>query len=423
MKVSHLIPPVAALALVGAWNSFQLRSISALEKDGTILRGKISTAVASGNLPGDSPGRSKPTSSAPKSANTSTDWKELSARLIEAETSGEKSQLLAMIDFKKRLSEMTKEEMIAALDEIDGLDLTDDQRRMLEEAIIDPLIKADPEYALNRFADQIEADSNGIGWQLSTALCDWAKKDLAGATAWFDRQIAEGNFESKTLDGKSDMRVKFESALLETLLSTDLDAARSRLAAIPEEQRREVLEQLPFPDLGAPDQKAYADLVRDLVPSDERAGSFANIATQLIENGGSYDKVTAFLDSVQATPAERIASAIQTANSQLSSIALEGNVTRADVDRLREWLTRQAPGQMDSITGKAIAEAAQDDGKFQFSEASQLALQYQKSSGNDDVLVSFLESYSARSNIEEAIHLADMISDPKRREAILKHLK
>ncbi len=50
-------------------------------------------------------------------------------------------------------------------------------------------------------------------------------------------------------------------------------------------------------------------------------------------------------------------------------------------------------------------------------------LDYQKSSGNDQVIISFLESYAARSNIEEAEHLADMISDPARRAEVLKQLK
>jgi hypothetical protein len=39
------------------------------------------------------------------------------------------------------------------------------------------------------------------------------------------------------------------------------------------------------------------------------------------------------------------------------------------------------------------------------------------------VLVSFLQSYSARSNLEGALHLAEMISDEQRRAQILRQLK
>ena len=86
-------------------------------------------------------------------------------------------------------------------------------------------------------------------------------------------------------------------------------------------------------------------------------------------------------------------------------------------------MDKQAPGQTDSITGKALAEAAQEGGKFDYDAASQLVLQYQGSTGRDDVLIAFLEGYSAHSNLEEARALAEMIADPKQREQILGQLK
>ena len=100
-----------------------------------------------------------------------------------------------------------------------------------------------------------------------------------------------------------------------------------------------------------------------------------------------------------------------------------GNITTEMIEPFREWLNRQAPGQTDSITGRALAEAAQNGGEFTFTEASQLILHYQQTSGSDDVLVSFLEGFSAHSNLEEAKVLADMISDEKRRQEILNQLK
>ncbi len=422
LKATHLIPPVAALVLVGAWNAVQLRSISSLENNAGFLREKISTALAAGNLPAASSSTDRPNKGAAATGKQPHDWKELSARLLEMQNGGSRSDLRAGISFQQELAGMTKEEMTAALDEIAGLDLSAEARETLESLIIAPLIREDPQLALERFSDRIGSESSAIGWQLSTALRDWAKKDLAGATAWFDRQIAEGKFDSKSLDGRGEERTRFEAALMQSLLSSDPNAASQRLADIPEDQRREVLEQIAFPELGPQDQRTYAELVRQLVPQDERAGSFAHIASELVDDSG-YGKVSNFLDAVQATPAERAAAASQTAESRLQLLGLEGNVTRADVDSLREWLTRQAPGQVDSITGKSLAEAAQDQGKFKFAEASQLAIQYQQSSGKDDVLVAFLQSYAARSNLEEAIHMADLISDGKRRAEVLDQLK
>jgi len=218
------------------------------------------------------------------------------------------------------------------------------------------------------------------------------------------------------------MRTMFEGEMLEGWLASDLDAASRRLLALPEDQRREVLEELSFPDLSADERKAYASLIRQLIPADERAGSFANIAEQLV-SGSDYQQVSAFLDSVQANPEERAVSAKQAAITHLGTLGFDGELTRASVDTLRSWLDVQAPGQADSITGKALAEAAQEGGEFNYDAASQLILHYQQSSGRDDVLIAFLQGYSAHSNFEEARALAEMIVDPKQREQILGQLR
>lgn len=420
LKASHLIPPAAALALVVSWNAIELRSIASAETETSALQEKISTAAAAEG------GAHAPliAKSAPKAEESngreSSKWQDVSTRIRNSRNS-EKARMLAMAEFEKKLADMSQQEKIAALDEIEGSDLTAEERQSLESAILDPLMKEDPEYVLDRFADRIEGDENGIGWQLSSALEQWAKTDLAAATAWLDRQIANGNFDSKTLDGTSEMRMKFEASLMESLLASDPEAAAQRLAGLPEAQRRETLQQIPFEKLSAAEQKSYTDMVHQLVPADEQDGAIGHVGGELASQG--YDKVSAYLDSTGASPANRLAAAGETAQIQLEKLAGKGNVTLNDVDQLRMWLAKEAPDNIDKITGKAIAEAAQNDGKFQFSEASQLVLHYQQASGKDDVLISFLKSYSARSNLDEAIQLADMITDPKRRVAVLKSLR
>ncbi len=399
-----------ALVLVGIWNVVQMRSISSLEKNSAGLQEKISAATVSGNTSGESPRGGPRDPSASSARKQPIDWEKLSAGLEELDD----------MELEDQIEAMTRAELLAALEAVAALE-AGESRDELESMLLDSLIEQDPEQALKRFADRIASDADGVGWQLATALGAWAKKDLPAATNWFDQQIAAGTFESKTLDGKSEMRTQFESALMESLLLTDPNAAGQRLAALPEDDRREVLELLPFEDLGPDAQKAYAELVRQLIPADEREGSFAHIASQLVNEDG-YTGVSTFLDAVRATPAERAAAAIETAETHFESLAAEGKVTRSDVDALRAWLERQAPGKVDGITGRALAEAAQEDGEFTFEDASRLVLDYQKSSGGDDVLVGFLESYSARSNLQEARELVDKIQDPKRRAEIAKEL-
>ena len=133
--------------------------------------------------------------------------------------------------------------------------------------------------------------------------------------------------QKRLKDGKSEVRGEFEAALLDQLLGTDFDAAAARLAALPPDQRRDILEQIAFDSLDPKAQQGYANLVRQQIPLDERAGSFAHIASELVDDQG-YGKVDIFLDAARATPEERLAAARETAKSQVESLNNMGNLTR-----------------------------------------------------------------------------------------------
>jgi hypothetical protein len=421
LKPSHIIPPALALVAVLGWNLIQWRSISEQEEEGRILRERIETARSPGISGMDSAPGTRLLKSQGSTASEPIAWKNLAVRMAEMRKGGGMSDMRELMRVRKQLADMSKEEILAALAEIAALGLEPDARKMLEDVLVGPLIERDPELALATFGGRIANDPDGAGSQLSAALGAWAKKDLAAATAWFDRQLADGLFESKTLNGQSQARMEFEAALVGNLLPSDMAAAAQRIAALPEEQRRVALERISFSELSPAGQKAYAELVRGLVPQDLRAGSFTHVIAELIPDGG-YAKVGGFLDDIAATPEERAVSAREAANAQLEEIAGERALTREDVDAMREWLTSQAPGTVDRVTGEALADAAQAGGEFGFTEAAKLALEYHRSSGNDDVLVAFLESFAARSNLEEALPLAEMILDAQRREELLKRL-
>ncbi len=419
LKFKPFILPLLALVVVGIWNFRQLRTISELEKSGEEIRHIIAGAEKeAASIANVSPAESQ-SGSVPSGP---IDWKSMAAKISDDGPIADTERLRGAIEMQQQIKKMSQEELVDALEQIDLLDLTAAERASLREMVLAALIDKNPQDALERYADEIQKNPDGTGWQLAEAFGKWAKSDRAGATAWLDRQIADGKFDSLSLDGRSEMRTNFESEVVEGLLSNDLAEAGRRLLALPEDQRREVLEQISFGDLESNAQKDYASLVRQLIPEDERAGSFANIATQLVENGG-YEKVSAFLDSVQATAEERAVSAKQAAASQLEMLGDEGKIDAASVDSLRKWIDQQAPGKTESITGKALADAAQNGGDFGYDAAAQLVLGYQQSSGNDEALIAFLEGYSAQSNLEEAAALVERISDPKIREKFLAELK
>lgn len=424
MKPSYIIPPAVALVVVVVWSVSQWRSISTEKDRGRDLRERIA-ADGSGEATASTAERKNRPGGSGSSATGATgeiDWKHVSGKMVDL-MDGDESGLMEMSEFQMRVSEMSVAEITASLDEIAGMELDDDEKEVLEELMVEELIQKDPKLVLEKFVGRLGDEDDPVTWQLPTAFAEWLSEDPTAAKAWFDGRIADGAFESKSLDGQSETRLAFEAELVGILLESDYSGARARIAALPEDQRREALESISFSDLESGAQQGYASLVRELVPQDEQAGSLSYIMFDLTLEGG-YAKVDSFLDSINATPEERAVSAREAANSRLQDISTERALTSADVDEMRAWLNRQAPGTVDQVTGEAIGDAAQEGGEeFDFAAASALVMKYHKSTGNDEILVAFLDSYAAHSNLEEALPLADNISDPKLREEVLENLR
>jgi hypothetical protein len=412
---------VVALVIAGGWVGSQRQTISTLEQETLVLRKRLDARLAAGDA-GSTPGKPAPPAKAAKDKEP-IDWKKLAGELEGMNRGGGAGDMRAMMKLQKRLMSMDRDELAAALQEIGALDLPPESRSMLEGMLLGPLVQKDPEFALTTFADRLNTDPGGsMTWQLSNAMREWTKKDPAAATAWFDRQIAAGTFESKSLDGKSRGRMQFESTLIETLISSDPSAASARLAALPADQRSEVLTSYSGSVIKDEDQAAFADLVRSQIPEKDQAKTLAQRASQLAWGDG-YDKVTAYMDRIKASPAERAAVAEQTAETKIQMLSQNQKITRETIDSLREWTTAQAPAATDSATGKALANATRNGKKMDYAEAADLAVQYHATSGNDDVLVKFLDGSDLRNNKEKAGELAALISDEKRRDRILKKLK
>ena len=423
MKASLFIPPFVALAIAGTWLGNQHQAITTLEQKSAALRKSI--AAHSSDASAESPNTKPATPTKAASAKEPIDWKKIAEQLTEIQQAGGTGGtgvMRTMMRFQERLQAMSKEELIAALDEFATLDFPTETRHMLEQMIILPLVEKDPELALTRFIHRLGDNDSSLTWQLSHAMQKWAEKDPAAASAWFDQQIAAGKFDSKALDGRSETRIQFEKELINVLLGTDPDAAGRRLAAMPEGGRDEVLAGISYQPLKDEEQLAFATLVREQVSKENQAQTLAQQASHLVGNEG-YAKVTEFLDRIQATPAERTASVEKAAGSSIHAITQKSKITREDIDTLREWVTTQAPESTGRATGSALAYALQGSHKLEFSEAAELAAQYHDASDNDDVLYSFLNGWGARQNKEQARILAGKISDANRREVILQNLQ
>ncbi|MBC8128646.1 MAG: hypothetical protein H8M99_16025 [Gloeobacteraceae cyanobacterium ES-bin-144] len=418
MKPNLLIPPLAALILSAIWIVSQQHSISQLDHENSILEKALADHASSQDT--DLSNGKAAASSKPTKTKDSMDWKKIAAQMAEMQSAGGMGDMRSMIKLHQRLQEMSKEELIAALDEIAALDLPTQAKEQLEMMLLGPLIEKDPEFALTKFMDRIGNEQSAWGWQLASAFSEWAKKDSGKAIAWFDQQIAAGKFDSKSLDGKSRFRTQFEGSLMGALIGSDPAAAATRLSAMPEDQRTDVLRS--FHQLKEQDQLAFAKLVRSQVPEKEQAKLIGTKAAQFVYKGG-YPKVSETLDRIEATPAERTATAKEAANYQIGNLGNKKTITHEDIDAMREWVSTQAPESVDSITGNALARSLQSQHKTEFADVAALALQYHEASGNDEVLVAFLDNYQVRQNKEQALLLVEKITDEKSRERILKRIK
>jgi hypothetical protein len=390
VKASLFIPPVIALAIAGTWLGTQRQSISTLEQQSAALRKAF--AARSSDAPAESP-NAKPTAPT-KAANAKEpiDWKKIAAQFAEIRQAGGTNDMRTIMRFRQRLQAMSKDELVAALNEIAALDFTIETRNILEQMILGPLVEKDPELALTKFIHRLHDNDGSLSSQLSNAMQKWAKKDPASAIAWFDQQIAAGKFDSKSLDGRSQSRIRFEGSLIHVLLGTDPEAAGRRLAAMPEDQRDDALSQYSFQPFKDEEQLGFATLVREQVPKKDQARTLAQQASRLVGKE-SYAKVTEFIARIQATPAERSASVEQAAESSiLRMISHQRKITHEDLDTMHEWVTAQAPESTGRATGSALANALQGSRKLDFSEAVELAFQYHETSDNDDALHSFLNS-------------------------------
>lgn len=427
MKLGNLLPPLFVLLGGAIWLGSQSVTLTRLEKENKELGSRISAQHSrpkstATDRPSAAMDRTKPTPTKGNDGDSPINWKELASQLVEMHRGNGTGDVRTMIRLQQRLLSMSAEELVVALEEISTLDLSDEEQMTLEQALSGPLAEKDPQMALERFLPRLDEKQGIWGWQLSHAMKSWASKDLASAVAWFDRQIVDGKFEAKSLDGKSQFRIQFEGALLSVMLRSDPAAASLRLAALPENQRAEVLGHHELSEIKEANQTSFANIVREQLPEKDRAKTLAHPASQIASKSG-YTEVTTYLDRIQAQGNERSAIVEQAAEGRLRTLSHSKPLTTEEIDEMRTWAATQSPGSENKATGKALAELSGFQDKAQFAKMAALAVQYHESTGNDEVLASFLDGWSIHSNREAARDLAGKIRDAEKREKILKNLR
>jgi hypothetical protein len=418
MKFTILIPPAVALILVGTWIFPQRFSMVAVEAECARLRSTI-TAVGS-------PSTTRPDPLAKR--RKIIEWTKLGTQfqsnpmMSSISFSGALPDQRVAMRFRQRMAAMSAAEIIVAIDEIAALDLPPKVRENLEWTLLDSMARKDPAAALGLLESRGMIKSSLYQYLISGALAAWAHKDPAAAGGWFDEQIAAGTFDSKALNGVSDSRHSLESAFIRILLGSSPEAAARRLAALPEDQRGDVMHTYDMSSVPEEIHVAHAALIRARVPEKDQAETIASQITNLVKCG-DYSAATAYLARITATPAERAASVMKVTRDMVPKNPYSDKLTREDFNALREWAGSQSPESVDKVTAKALGDAAEGNRNIEFSTAADLAVEYSAQSGNDEVLAVFLTSHAARRNKAVARDLAAKIADGTRRAEILDFLK
>jgi hypothetical protein len=410
MKPVHLLPPALALAIAAIWLGSQHRSISALKDQTGELRKRVETARHDASREGADPRSGK----SGKNAAKKLDWKALAQKQRAMQGGNDIQGMRDMMAMQRTLLEMSPDDLLAQLDEIDALDLSKDLKSGLQGIIIGVLAQKDPKLAVERFADQLDNARGGMSWQISAAFQQWAVKDPAAAMAWMDARVADGKFASTALDGKNEQRLQFERGLVISLLSSDPQAAEKRMSDLPADQRADLLRNGMLFGMKPGSEKALADLIRHQIPEDLRLSTFGQCVGQLVHQGG-FERVDKFLAEVGPSQEEKDAVVSNALQTRLNSNRDKAKLATA-VEEGRAWALRQSPDSADRITGEALG------GMHDFGSAAELAVKYHEEGGNDDVLVAFLSSDSATANATAARALLDKITDEQKREELREKL-
>lgn len=414
MKPVLCLPPAAALAIVGIWLGSQHRSIHALEEETRLLRGHLAAARHSEAA---DPSLVTARNGGKRTGNPDAiDWKALAATMAKG---GGISNSQGM-SLRKKFKAMSGPELRAALDEIAALGLGANARDQLESWIFVAIRQKDPQLLMEHFIDRINHSQSYLSWELPNSFQQWVGKDPAAATAWFDQAIAAGKFESRSLDGGIKTRLDFEARLLPALLATDPGAVKQRLAALPETQRGDVFRQGGYMDLPPGSEKAFADLVREHVPEYKRVFAFSSATRTMMLHQGGYGEVGKFLDTIEASPEERRKIAAKTADDQMQDLGGRNALDVAAVIEMRQWLAKESPGELETMTGRALARVG--GVALPFEERLKLIEEYHAQSGSDELLIGFLNGNQTSKNREAALALAAKISDATKRAETIKKL-
>ncbi len=423
MRLLPLLPPLAAVIAGAVWLDSLAVSELSLGRSNAALRERIATAKAAGGAEIPVSVAELRTRSGHQAANGKmpsallSEWKRLAESMLRADAGGEQD-LRLNLRLQARLKRMSAAEILAELDDLTASDISREGLAALQSMLFNAAAGKDPQLALHHFESLLGETDHPLRGYLWNTFGHWLKQDPAIATAWLDEMTAAGKFETKRLDGKNEILNNCVGPLILSLLATDPAASLTRLKALPEDQRLELL-MANVGNLTAGTVTAFANLVRQGLPEDQRTSGFCQYSNQIAAQRG-LAKVGEFLNLIGASAEERQAVAGSAAAKGLAELLRRNG----KVDELYDWLVQQTPQTADRDAGKALANSLRTAG---FEKTAGMVAELHAKTGSDELLVGFLgdgslDASTLRSHAEEATALAAQIKDDTLRDRMLTRI-
>ena len=326
---------------------------------------------------------------------------------------------LGFLKLRARIAQMDRQGLLDAFDEIDAMDLSSEDRGLLERVLFDRAYTVAPDLALSRFIDRMHEVDGLIASRLPYCLREWMKQDPQAALVWFDAEVARGTFESRRLDGRGGAsRHLFEAQVIGLLLPTDPVAVNTRLEALPSEQVGPTLGFLLSGRLPPAQQSAVVDLIRKYAPADQQARIVGSHLAGM-SAGKDFESIEALMNRIDATAIERQLAIEQIGHTRFIPGHSNVEATYENFMALVNWGDRQVLGSADAIASASVGAMLDDpNAEGPWKNAADIALRYVNDGGSERVLHKLITLSFGSGHKERLPPSLDQIGNPETRTRI-----
>ena len=291
MQTTSIVTPLVILLAAGVWLTAQYRTIGELENQTALLQRRLVDQTTT-----KEPMKSRVSTKTALDGNP-VNWAEVARQLRDGNSVGSSSGGFEFLNTNQRLLnrflDLTREELIANLDEVDAAEIPRADRDLVSKFLLAPLIDVDPGYVTRRLGSQLKRGEHEKT-DFPSVLARWTLRDPEQATDWLDGQTAAGTIAAGSKP--------IELAVISALLPHREDLATRRLSALPESQR-DILWEFEF-------GQEWGDMEWAVWKERDLAAAFARLA-RLLPEEAHLDALRWILIELGETDRNRIVQRIQ----------------------------------------------------------------------------------------------------------------